>query len=206
MDIYHLINRGVDKRKIFVDKQDHLRFIHDLFEFNNQEKVNNTYYSFRQSINDVRRHYIETSRKARKTIIDLLAFCLMPNHYHILVSPKVEGAISLFMKKVNGGYAKYFNAKYNMSGHVFQGAYNAVHIEDNNQLLYVSTYVHRNPRELRGWKNREGKYPWSSFLDYITANRWGNLIKQDIILDQFPQKVEYEKFVNESVAKNSSDL
>ena len=76
-----------------------------------------------------------------------------------------------------------------------------MHIKNNKQLLYLSTYVHRNPKELSLWKNKEHLYLWSSYQDYITENRWGDLLAGDIIIDQFSNKKEYDKFVKSSPAK-----
>ena len=88
-EIYHAINRGVDKRKIFLDEQDYMRFVHDLFEFNDEELVSTTYYKFQKIKNDViARRKIEIPRKPRKFLVNILSFCLMPNHYHLLLTPK----------------------------------------------------------------------------------------------------------------------
>ena len=104
-NVYHVLNRGVDKRKIFLDSSDHLRFIHDLFEFNDIEPTNNIAYYFRQT-KDVGRPYIgRRKRKMRNFLVEILAFCLMPNHYHLLLKPVAENGIPQFMKKINGGYS-----------------------------------------------------------------------------------------------------
>ena len=108
-EIYHALNRGVDKRKIFMDDRDYYRFVHDLFEFNDEECVLNNYFRFKRLTIGVGHQYIE--HKKRKMLVDVLAFCLMPNHYHLMLSPRVENGVSLFMKKLNGGYVNYFNKK-----------------------------------------------------------------------------------------------
>ena len=152
--LYHTLNRGVDKRKIFLDKQDYFRFVHDLFEFNDENLVNTTFYRFRQS-NDIARRKIE--RKPRKMLVNVLAFCLMPNHYHLLLTPKVEKGVSKFMKKLNMGYAKYFNAKYERSGALFQGRYKSVLIKDEAHFIHLPYYIHLNPLDLIApkWRERE---------------------------------------------------
>jgi len=101
--IYHVLNRGVDKRKIFLDDQDYLRFIHDLFEFNDVDPVNNVFYRFHPQNKAVRQPYFGGNQKRRELIVDILAFVLMPNHYHLLVRPRIEKGIPLFMKKLGGG-------------------------------------------------------------------------------------------------------
>lgn len=106
-NVYHVLNRGVDKRNIFLGDKDYLRFIHDLFEFNDTKSVNNVTYFFRQS-KDVGRPYIESEREPRELLVEILAFCLMPNHYHLLLRPIVQEGVSHFMKKINGGVCKIF--------------------------------------------------------------------------------------------------
>src|SRR3989344_156156 len=134
--IYHLLNRGVDKRKIFLDKEDHLRFIHDLFEFNDANPVADVLYTFTNTL-DIGRPKVRVEREPRKILVDILAFVLMPNHYHLLVVPRQDSAVSLFMKKLNMGYAKYFNEKYDRSGALFQGKYKCVAIERDAHFIYI---------------------------------------------------------------------
>lgn len=201
-EYYHLYTRGVGKKNIFLDDRDFARFLFGILHFQYAEDFHN--------ISDDITRFLNTGTFAspRKKLpqesarmTELVAFTLMPNHIHLIVQELKEGGIAMLMQRSLGGYAKYFNAKYTSSGHLFQGAYNAVHIEDNEQILYVSAYVHRNPRELPGWKGRESKYPWSSFPDYISSNRWGVLIKPEIILEQFSKNEPYRTFVEKSPAK-----
>ena len=137
--------------------------------------------------------------------VELHAFALMTNHVHIALCEKLEGGISTYMQRVLTAYAKYFNTKYSTVGHVFQTPYRAIHVVDNNQLLYLSTYIHRNPRELPGVAGTEHVYPWSSYRDYVTKNRFGELLKTSIVLDQFKSELEYHDFVDSSVAKELID-
>ena len=107
------------------------------------------------------------------------------------------------MQRVLNGYAKYYNTKYEASGHLFQGPYRAVHVRTNEQLLYLSTYIHRNPRELQSWKTKEVGYPWSSYRDYAGENRWGKLLVPNIVIEQFKtnSQHDYKHFVQTSPAK-----
>lgn len=173
-DIFHVLNRGVDKRKIFLDNQDYFRFIHDLFEFNNQERVNTVFYSF-YKFNDIGCRNI-SDRKPRKLLVDIHAFCLMPNHYHLLLSSKVENGIPKFMKKINMGYAKYFNEKYKRKGTLFESRYKSILITEHAHFLHLPYYIHLNPLDLKFplWREKKlknyeeamiflEKYRWSSF-------------------------------------------
>ncbi|KKU92608.1 MAG: Transposase, partial [Parcubacteria group bacterium GW2011_GWA1_48_11b] len=108
-EIYHIYNRGVEKRSTFLDDKDRFRFIHDLFEFNDEAPVKNlTYYIGRNKSKEVGLH----KRLPRKLLIELLAFCVMPNHFHLLVRQKVDGGVTEFMRKLGTGYTNYFNQKY----------------------------------------------------------------------------------------------
>jgi len=134
-------------------------------------------------------------------LVELVAFTLMPNHFHLIVRELGDSNVSDYMQRVLNAYAKYFNAKYDQSGHVFQGPFRAVHITDDAQLQYTSAYVHRNPRELRKWRGREHLYPWSSYQDYLFVNRWKPLLNNDAILGQYAPVAAYREFVEESGAK-----
>lgn len=138
-------------------------------------------------------------------LVRLESFCLMPNHFHLLVKESVEGGVSHYMQRVLNAYSKYFNTKYKKSGHVFQGPYKAVHVETNSQLLHLSSYIHRNPIDLNGWSRKLHQYPWSSYKDYVDNNRWGNLLDTSIILEQFTNTEKYLDFVATSTAKNYPD-
>lgn len=138
---------------------------------------------------------------AKKRTIELVTFCIMPNHFHIIIKEFEEGAIAVYMQRILTAYAKYYNIKYEKSGHVFQGPYQAVHIENDRQLLYLSTYIHRNPREISRWFNKEDQYQWSSYQDFFEKNRWDRLLIPGIVLDQFKDKKEYHEFVRTSPAK-----
>ena len=105
------------------------------------------------------------------------------------------------MQRVLNGYTKYYNTKYQKSGHLFQGPYKAVHVLNNQQLLHLSCYIHKNPKELREWSNKELQYPWSSYQDFVKENRFDKLLALEIILGQFKNKKEYHEFVKTSPAK-----
>ena len=204
MEFYHILNRGVDKRNIFMNDKDHFRFIHDLFEFNDTAPSRHNF-GYLPQFGDVRRPQIE-EREPRELLVRLHAFCLMPNHYHLLVTPLVENGVSLFMKKLNGGYAKYFNEKYERSGALFQGKYKSVPIDTDAHFLYIPYYIHFNPLDIemyewrdRGVKNfKEAekylqKYRWSSHLDYLGTKNFPSVTQRDALLDFFKGEEEYAK-------------
>lgn len=200
--IIHTLSRGVDKRKIFLDKKDYLRFIHDLFEFNDEDWVNNNLHRFQ--CNDIASPYIK--RKPRKMLVDILAFVLMPNHYHLLLSPRVKDGISRFMKKVNMGYAKYFNQKYNRTGTLFEGRYKSIAAKNDAHFLYLPNYIHLNPLDLDSpeWRNKKvynyketiqflENYKWSSFPDYIGKKNFPSVTSRNFLLEIFGGAEKYRE-------------
>lgn len=138
-----------------------------------------------------------------KRFVDVSCFAIMPNHFHLLVKETEENGISRYMQRVQLAYTHYFNTKYASSGHTFQGTYKSVHVKDDRQLMHLSAYIHKNPRELAGWKGKEFEYPWSSLQDYTAGNRWGGLLATDIIASRFAATPDsnYADFVRTSPAK-----
>jgi len=115
--VYHVYNRGADRRKIFVDEKDYLRFVHDMSEFNEEGNSIGVSYKFIQ--NPVKIAGLDDDEKKprkKNPLVSILAFALMPNHFHLLLIQKKNNGITLFMKKLGSGYALYFNQKYKRSG------------------------------------------------------------------------------------------
>ncbi|HEY4523240.1 MAG TPA: transposase [Candidatus Paceibacterota bacterium] len=146
------------------------------------------------------------ARIVESRYVSLEALAFMTNHVHLAICELEERGTVRYMQRVLNAYAKYFNTKYETVGHLFQGPYRAVHIEDNDQLLYTSTYIHRNPRELSGVAGREHRYEWSSYQDYLGENRFGKLLDPSLVLDQFDSPQAYREFVDSSVAKDGAHL
>ena len=195
---YHILNRGNNKQLIFHDDRDRARFLFSLLYFQGSD----TFANINRIVSRFARQQTFTVPQATKEgQVKLVNFCLMSNHFHATVEETSEGGTSAYMQRVLNSYTKYFNTKYDQSGHLFQGPFKAVPVMDNEQLLYLSAYIHRNPREIREWYKRESEYPWSSYQDYTTKNRWGNLLHNEIILSQFKSPDVYAKFLEESVAK-----
>ena len=144
-----------------------------------------------------------TQQITAKRIAELNSFTIMPNHFHLLTQEKTGdgNGVSRYLQRIQTGYAKYFNVKYKKRGHLFQGSFRAIPVGTDEQLLYLSAYIHRNPRELKEWKDKEINYPWSSYQDFVKNNRWGELLKPDIILNQFSNTNSYLKFIETSTAK-----
>ena len=207
-EIYHALNRGVDKRKIFMDDRDYYRFVHDLFEFNDEECVLNNDFRFKRPTMGVGHQYIE--HKKRKMLVDVLAFCLMPNHYHLMLSPRIENGVSLFMKKLNGGYVNYFNKKHERTGTLFEGGYKSIKLESQAHFIHLPYYIHLNPLDLFApeWRDGELKdyngsikfldsYRWSSHLDYLGEQNFPSVTSRNFLLEIFSGEKGYCKKIKE---------
>jgi putative transposase len=202
---YHVFGRGVNKEKIFIDERDKARFIFLITHFQSPTRIYNvSWYTesfLKKGSFNVKENKIDEILKKRN--VELVAFVLMPNHFHLLVQNLDDGILSVYMHRILTAYSKYFNAKYHKKGHVFEGPFKAVHTKNNIQLLHLSAYIHKNPKEIRGWENTYEKYPYSSYQDYIGLNRWGNFLSTEIVLKQFKDQAKYRDFVTTSTAKEN---
>jgi len=208
--IYHIYNRGVEKRNVFLDKQDHFRFVHDLFEFNDEAPAINIYYKLPQLQSyEVELRKIgnkKEERQPRKLLVEILSFCLMPNHFHLLIKQKVDGGVIQFMQKLGTGYTNYFNKKYKRVGSLFQGRFKAVLVEEEAHFIHLPYYIHLNPLDLKfpEWRNKEIRnykevmkflenYRWSSFLDYLGKKNFPSVTQRKFLNEFFGGPKQYKK-------------
>lgn len=206
-EIYHVFNRGVEKRKVFIEDTDYLRFIHDLFEFNdNQPAINLAYHIGGKNSKEVGLPKIK--RRPRKLLVEILLFCLMPNHFHLMLRQKRDSGITEFMRKLGTGYTNYFNQKNERVGPLFQGKYKSVLINEEPHFMYLPYYIHSNPIGLlrkdsatsNSMKFLEN-YRWSSFSDYIGKKNFPSVTSREFLLDFFggeqKHKKEMQKWIKE---------
>lgn len=201
---YHIYNRGVDKRKIFLSPADYTKFIQLLIFGNDTKPI--IYLSSGEI----------TSRISERTrLVDVICYCLMSNHFHLLLRQKVKNGIPLFMQKISTGYAMYFNLKNERSGALFQGRYKGIHIERDEYLTHLSRYIHLNPAEMvePGWKengiNDSQKihdfvknYKWSSYSSYLNRSYKNHILHDDLICKIFKDRNSYEDFVKGWINKD----
>ncbi len=205
-EYYHLYNRGTDKRKIFINFGEYFRFSVLLYLCNSDIKVD---------IGDKLRQGLTLSElfqiEREKELVSIGSYCLMPNHFHILVHEKKEGGISLFMQKLQTAYTMYFNKKNDRNGALFQGTFKAQHVTKDTYLKYLFAYINLNPIKLidSNWKENGVKdlykvekylnnYKYSSYLDLVGIQRPENRI---LNLLEFPEyfdsKLEFKDFIKE---------
>lgn len=186
-DIYHIVNRGFEKSKIFLCENDYLRFVCGLYKFNNRGQA----------------LYLDTNScfidppKQDKTV-EILKWSLIPNHYHLLLQEKVDGGAIDFVKRIGNGYTKYFNIKNNRSGYLFQNSAKIVPVRRNEHLLHLPFYIDTNPLNLMkcnwktgGIKNAKNaihfleSYRWSDFQDYMGNTNFPNIINKNAFYELF---------------------
>lgn len=201
--IYHIYNRGVEKRNIFLDDRDYFRFLHDLFEFNDENSVFNVAYYFNSGSKEIKSQGPKKEKKPRKLLVEILIFTLMPNHFHLLLKQKRENGIVKFMQKLGTGYTNYFNKKYERVGGLFQGRFKAVLISEEAHFIHLPFYIHTNPLDLIygsstsiDWRERMKfleNYRWSSYLDYIGKKNFPSLTSREFLLEFWGGEKEYLK-------------
>ena len=171
---YHIYNRGVEKRSIFQDDTDYVYFLHLLERHLGNE--------------------VQKDRKGRLYIqyesLELLAFCLMPNHFHLFMYQKDDPAeFTRLLRSVCTAYTMYFNRKYERVGHLFQDRFKAVRIDSDEYLQHISRYIHLNPP-------KPFEYKWSS-LNYYVGNKRAEWIRPDRVLEIFKDRDDYMQFVQD---------
>lgn len=194
-EYYHLFNRGVERRPVFTNKREFSRAV-DLVNFYRFDKPSLRYSKFLALSEEQKLNFLAS---LNERIVEIIAFCLMGNHFHFLVKQARDNGVSKFMANFMNSYTKYFNTKYQRVGPLFQGAFKAVHIESDEQLLHVSRYIHLNP--VSGFKVKPDElkdYQWSSYPSYIGVSDL-NLIDKDIVMDFFKKPVKYEEFVLDQI-------
>jgi len=163
---YHIFNRGVNKQPIFSNKRDYNRMLNIIRYY--QYGYRHSKFSTFMKLNINFRNEIWNSIEKSQKFIDIVAFCLMPNHFHLLVMQNIDGGISKFLAEIQNSYTKYYNLRYNRTGHLFQGQFKSVLIQSDDQLQHVSRYIHLNPYSsglVKSLKDLD-KYEWSSLLEY----------------------------------------
>ena len=172
---YHVYNRGVENRLVFLDDQDYVVFLGLLKKYMLGEDDLKT-----------NRHKVQKFGGD----VDILAYCLMPNHFHLLMYQKNDTGITDLMRRVITAYVMYFNHRYKRVGSLFQGKYKASLINADSYLHHISRYIHMNPEEYENW-------PYSSLQDYVSDKRtkW---ISAKPVLDLFENdKTKYKAFMND---------
>lgn len=195
MELYHVLNKGVDGRIIFLDTQDYARFVHDLYEFNDTAPALEFNRSISRDSNVGR-----TTSYIRECLVDIHGWELMKDHYHLLLSERVENGITIFLRKMSG-YARYFNERHGRKGTLFQGNTKKILIERQEHFLYILHYIHLNSLDYlpgaKKWRIRDKgntpeiskvlehlkNYRWSSYPDYCDKKNFPSILTKTFFDD-----------------------
>lgn len=172
---YHLFNRGVDKRIIFTSDADRQRFMDALRLARLAKSPKVSWLNKQINLGNIDSTYLaKLEEKYGPSLLDIISYSLMPNHFHLQVKELIEGGITRFFRKLGTSYAMYFNIKYERTGRLFESGYKAVLIKTDEQFIHLSRYIHMNPsfsskinispEELR-------ECPWTSLPDYLGARK-----------------------------------
>jgi len=201
-EFYHVYNRGTEKRIVFLDEGDYYRFTILLYLANGDRPVN------MRELRVLGPDYFGLIKNNQgEPLVDIGAYCLMPNHFHLLLRERVDGGISKFIQRILTAYSMYFNKKYKRTGSLWEGVYKAQHADSDEYLKYLFSYIHLNPIKLtqadwkeKGIRNVEKakkslrSFKYSSFLDYMGENRYQNVI---LNMKEFP-----DYFINKTGFEN----
>lgn len=184
-EIYHVLNRGVEKKIIFPNAWEYRRFTQVMTYY----QIKNPPVRFSKYILNKDRYIIKEDRK----IVEMFAYCLMPTHFHFILKQLSKDGIFLYMKKLLDSYARYFNLRHSRKGPLFEGNFKAIRVENDEQLIHLSRYIHLNPitdflvEDLK-------KYPYSSYLEYLNLAKT-KITNKKFILSHFRNPKKYEEFV-----------
>ena len=192
-EIYHVINRGTGSIPIFNTPRDYNIFLQliSYYQYSNQ-KIKFT--RFNTLPLKVRDKYLTNLKLNNDLLVEIITYCLMPNHFHFLIKQLKDNGIENFIRHITNSHSHFFNKKYSRKGSLFEGRFKAIRIENDNQLLHVSRYIHLNPyssflvKDIHSLSN----YPYSSFPEYKCNKK--AVCKKDIILSQFKSIEEFNKY------------
>ncbi|MDP3982013.1 MAG: transposase [bacterium] len=213
--IYHIYNRGVEKRNIFLSDGNRWRFLQGLYLFNDENVSANLLWRLEQEKGKMHfgilREYMAQAGIERRPLVRIIADCLKENHFHLLLEEVQEGGISRFMHKLGTGYTKYFNIKYERVGPLFQGGFKAVEVKDNDQLRYLIVYINvinpgqelepdlklvaQDPNEILRFVEH---YSWSTHLEYL-GKRNSIITDKGVAGELFATPASYKKFITDII-------
>lgn len=188
-EYYHLFNRGSDKRDIFLQPRDYKRFQQTFYYYHFSGRKPK-FSQFTKS------ELITIPFKQDQKLVEIISYCLMPNHFHFLVKQLQDNGISIFISQLSNSFTKYFNIKYKRVGPLLQGAFKAVLIESDEQLIHVSRYIHLNP-VVSKLTNNIDSYKWSSYPEYLQD--YNGICNKKVILDFYPSIEKFREFIESQI-------
>ncbi|MCK4520854.1 transposase [Candidatus Parcubacteria bacterium] len=207
-EIYHIIIRGVNDSEIFKDINDYYRAIFSIYEFNTINSVDIRQKREQRALTKKNINQGRAFVDNRDLLVEILCFCFMPNHVHLLLKQIKDDGITKFMRKLGSGYASYFNKKYSRKGYLFQGRFFPVHIKTDEQLQVIFAYIHVNSISLIEPKWKEigiqdiekvisflEDYKWSSYPDYIGKKNFPSVTHRNFMLEMMNKEKGCKDFI-----------
>ena len=196
-EIYHLVNHGVGDQMIFKNNRDYSTFIDRINFYRFLPEIRFSHF-LRFSLKE-KEAFLNNCQKSKKPLIKVLIFGLLPNHFHLVVEEVQEKGVQTFMGNFQNSYARYFNIKNKRRGPLFQSTFVAVHIADDEQLMYVSGYIHANIyAAFLVKKSQLWNYPWSSLSNYLDLEPKYNFLNKKIVLSLFGNsRIKYRNYINQ---------
>lgn len=194
-EIYHIVNRGIASQPIFTNQKDYLRALNAIFYYQNQNPFPR-YSFFLRLPSEQKTEILKHLKRKNEFLVEIITFCLMPNHLHLLLKQLKENGISNFMSNVSNSYTRYFNTKQKRIGPLLQGKFKAIRVETDEQLLHLSRYIHLNPYSafiVKDLINLEN-YPHSSLPEYLNPQISSHCNKE-MVLGHFKNISAYKKFI-----------
>ncbi|MBI2196671.1 transposase [Candidatus Daviesbacteria bacterium] len=196
-EIYHIFNRGIERRTTFTEKREFER-MQKLVKFYRHKDIPVRFSQVIQQPEEIREKLLAALYKSERAV-DILSYCLMPNHFHFMLKQNTDKGISSFISNITNAYTKYFNTKYERTGPLFEGVFKAVHIESDEQLVHVSRYIHLNPVASGVIPDDKlESYQWSSYPEYLSLSNL-EISQTDLILSMFKTIKAYQEFVNNQI-------
>ncbi len=196
-ETYHIFNKSIDHKKIFHNTTDKIEFLNVIRYYSYKD----TYlrFSLYKKLPSARKEmYDDMVFQTDNRLINILAYCIMPTHYHLLLRQRTDYGISRYLSQVQNSFTRYHNTRHKRSGHIFIHSFKAVHISSEDQFKHVSRYIHLNPYsgKLVKTKNEVLSYEWSSCREYVNSEQTFLISNPSLILSCFQNNSEkYKKFL-----------
>ena len=191
--IYHVFNRGIERRNVFSTISDYRRF----FQLLSYCRNDGLSCRFSHIPREMKKGHTcpRTTKEVQPCLVEILAWCLLPNHYHLVLRQKRFNGITKYMARVSNSYTRYYNTRNKRIGNLFQGPFKAVIVETDDQLIHLSRYIHLNPVVASLIPiNKLATYHWSSYLEYLDLIQ--GFTEKQSVLGYFPSEFAYRVFVN----------
>lgn len=202
---YHIYNCGVEKRSIFTSDRDHQRFLDVISFYLHDQRI--SYAQFQNLNEEAKQTYLDLNPKGLETLrVKLLAYCLMPNHFHFLLKPAREMGITQFISDISNSHTRYFNVKNDRIGSLLQGTFKSREISTEGSLLQVSRYIHLNPlmsskTNPYGSLKKPEDYPYSSYGEWVDLDPSALIYRDEVSqwVRHMGGREKYKRFVESKI-------